>query len=93
MGVFHSNARTIRNLDIHSKSDYVIVVYLVDEQFVVSTYLTLVFFYELFRYSAKYRPFFFACSHQHHVKTKVFSSLLISHFLHLADVPYYSDFH
>lgn len=51
------------------------------------------FFYELFRYSAKYRPFFFAYSHQHHVKTKVFSSLLISHFLHLSDVPYYSDFH
>lgn len=51
------------------------------------------FFYELFRYSDKYRPFFFAYSHQHHVKTKVFSSLLISHFLHLSDVPYYSDFH
>lgn len=48
MGVFHSNARTIRNLDIHSKSDYVIVVYLVDEQFVVSTYLTLVFFLRTF---------------------------------------------
>lgn len=93
MGVFHSNARTIRNLDIHSKSDYVIVVYLVDEQFVVSTYLTLVFFLRTFPVFGQMPTIFFAYSHQHHVKTKVFSSLLISHFLHLSDVPYYSDFH